>query len=250
MAIFFAIISAQLIFRYYKSRLISISRMRFLFRSVFRSYVLRSCDISAFSICLFFGIVTALRRFIVNKSSGCILYIVTIVLILSIAVFANILPTENFRLASEGIKELNSGWTAAWDSTQVSYSSIASDSTKALNSSIASDSTTAADKTKSSDSTSAGGSNVLENMQLPADINLKAGIPYTAARILDSDFDSGTVLRIRSSMQDLAVFLDGRLLYEKKSLQAALCSWFLLLQAYGIWCTFLPTVQVRSWNSE
>jgi len=84
-----------------------------------------------------------------------------------------VLPTENFRLGSEGMKELNSGWTLTYESQ------------------------------------------VFENQQIPVDLNLKPGNTYTASRILEADFSSSTVLRIRSSMQELAIYLDGSLLYGK-----------------------------------
>ncbi len=105
--------------------------------------------------------------------NGYSLHIATLLLGFAILVLTQVLPTENLRLGSEGMKELNSGWTLTYENQ------------------------------------------VFENQQIPVDINLKPGNTYTASRILDADFSSSTVLRIRSSMQELAIYLNGSLLYGK-----------------------------------
>lgn len=53
------------------------------------------------------------------------------------------------------------------------------------------------------------GSMVVENASLPFKMALGAGEVYTAETLLDSSFNAQQVLRIRLSMQDLSVLLDG-----------------------------------------
>ncbi len=57
-----------------------------------------------------------------------------------------------------------------------------------------------------------------EDVQLPIDAKLPAGTRYTATTVLGNDFSEAQTLRIRSSMQELTVRLDGQLLYTDEQL--------------------------------
>lgn len=52
--------------------------------------------------------------------------------------------------------------------------------------------------------------NVLENVTLPYDLGLKENTPYTASLILPNDIGDNLRLRVRSSMQDLVVYVNGK----------------------------------------
>jgi diguanylate cyclase (GGDEF)-like protein len=56
---------------------------------------------------------------------------------------------------------------------------------------------------------------VLTDIDLPVSLGLEAGTPYKAIHVLGPDFLSAAVLRIRSSMQELRVYLDGQMIYNK-----------------------------------
>ena len=51
--------------------------------------------------------------------------------------------------------------------------------------------------------------NIIKNVSFPYDLNLEENTPYTARLILPEDFKNHVRLRIRSSMQDLIVYVDG-----------------------------------------
>ncbi len=51
--------------------------------------------------------------------------------------------------------------------------------------------------------------NVLENVTLPYDLGLKENTPYTASLVLPDELRENIRLRIRSSMQDIVVYVNG-----------------------------------------
>jgi diguanylate cyclase (GGDEF)-like protein len=64
-----------------------------------------------------------------------------------------------------------------------------------------------------------GGGFSLHDAELPVSLDIKAEEPYTASRILGESFHEEKVLLIRSSMQELEVFIDNVLIFEAAGLQ-------------------------------
>lgn len=57
------------------------------------------------------------------------------------------------------------------------------------------------------------GDTVINDVKLPHDLNLEADAKYTARLILPDDLENHIRLRIRSSMQDVIVYVDGNEIY-------------------------------------